>query len=312
MKNRNNITEFVLLGLSPNNDVQIMCFILFLFCYVALLMGNLIIMFSILASQLIDQPMYYFLTYLSLVDVCYTSTVTPKLISDLLVEKKSISYNNCLIQVFTMHLFGAIEIFVLTGMAYDRYVAICKPLHYQLIMTRQRCNMMVLAAFVWAILHSFSQFVLIIFLPFCGPNEINHYFCDVYPLLQLACIDTQRVGLLVIVSSGMVALVVFIVVMGSYTMILYTLQGHSSESRRKALSTCGSHITVVILFFGPVLFIYIRPATTFSEDKVFALFYTIIAPMLNPFIYTLKNKDMKNAVMNIWSRNKFLRRKFIF
>ncbi|XP_043828868.1 olfactory receptor 4P4-like [Dromiciops gliroides] len=312
MKNRNNITEFVLLGLSQNNEVQVLCFFLFSFCYMTLLVGNLIIMISILSSQLIHQPMYYFLTYLALVDVCYTSTVTPKLISDLLVERKSISYNNCLIQIFTMHLFGAIEIFILTGMAYDRYVAICKPLHYQAIMSRQRCNMMVLAAFAWAILHSFSQFILIILLPFCGPNEINHYFCDIYPLLELACIDTQRVGLLVIVSSGMVALVVFIVVMGSYTMILYTLHGHSYESRQKALSTCGSHITVVVLFFGPVLFIYIRPATTFSEDKVFALFYTIIAPMLNPFIYTLKNKDMKSAVMKIWNRNKFLRRKFVF
>ncbi|XP_074129762.1 olfactory receptor 4P4-like [Sminthopsis crassicaudata] len=312
MKNRNNITEFVLLGLSQNKDIQILCFVLFSLCYVALLMGNLIIMISILVSQLIDQPMYYFLTYLSLVDVCYTSTVTPKFISDLLLERKSISYNNCLIQVFMMHLFGAIEIFILTGMAYDRYVAICKPLHYQVIMSRQKCNMMVLAAFSWALLHSFSQFVLIICLPFCGPNVINHYFCDVYPLLELACIDTQRVGLLVIVSSGMVALVVFIVVMGSYIMILYTLHGHSSENRRKALSTCSSHITVVVLFFGPVLFIYIRPATTFSEDKVFALFYTIIAPMLNPFIYTLKNKDMKNAVRNIWSSNKIFRRKVIF
>ncbi|XP_056659755.1 olfactory receptor 4P4-like [Monodelphis domestica] len=311
MKYRNNITEFVLLGLSQNNKVQILCFILFLFCYVVLLMGNLIIMISILGSKLIDQPMYYFLAYLSLVDVCYTSTVTPKLISDLLVEKKRISYNNCLIQVFTIHLFGAIEIFVLTGMAYDRYVAICKPLHYQVIMSRKRCNIMVIVAFVWAILHSFSQSVLLMLLPFCGPNEINHYFCDVYPLLELACIDTQREGLLVVVSSGMVALVVFIVVMGSYIMILYSLRGHSSESHQKALSTCGSHITVVVLFFGPVLFIYIRPATTFKEDKVFALFYTIIAPMLNPFIYTLKNKDMKNAIMNIW-RNNFLRRNLIF
>uniref|UniRef100_A0A7N4NGD2 Olfactory receptor n=1 Tax=Sarcophilus harrisii TaxID=9305 RepID=A0A7N4NGD2_SARHA len=297
---------------SDNKEIQILCFVLFSLCYVALLMGNLTIMISILVSQLIDQPMYYFLTYLSLVDVCYTSTVTPKFITDLLLERKSISYNNCLIQVFTMHLFGAIEIFVLTGMAYDRYVAICKPLHYQVIMSRQKCNMMVLAAFAWALLHSFSQFVLIILLPFCGPNVMNHYFCDVYPLLELACIDTQKVGLLVIVSSGMVALVVFIVVMGSYIMILYTLHGYSSENRRKALSTCSSHITVVVLFFGPVLFIYIRPATTFSEDKVFALFYTIIAPMLNPFIYTLKNKDMKNAMKNIWNRDKILRRKLIF
>ncbi|XP_036620445.1 olfactory receptor 4P4-like [Trichosurus vulpecula] len=312
MNHKNNITEFILLGLSRNNQVQILCFVVFLFCYVAILMGNFIVMISIACSQLIEQPMYFFLAYLSIMDVCYTSTVTPKLIRDMLAEKKSISYTNCLIQLFTVHFFGGVEVFILTGMAYDRYVAICKPLHYMAIMSRDRCNALVLAACGGASLHSFAQFLLAALLPFCGPNEINHYFCDMYPLLKLACADTHRFGLLVTANSGVIALMVFIVLMASYAVILYTLRARSSESRQKAHSTCGSHITVVFLFFGPSLFIYIRPPTTFQEDKVLALFYTIIAPMLNPLIYTLKNSEMKNAMKKVWNRILFKGRNQLF
>ncbi|XP_043827941.1 olfactory receptor 4P4-like [Dromiciops gliroides] len=310
--NRNNVTEFILLGFSQNKQVQILCFAIFLFCYMATLMGNFIVMISITSSQLIEQPMYFFLTYLSFMDVCYTSTVTPKLITDMLVEKKSISYTNCLIQLFTVHFFGGVEVFILTGMAYDRYVAICKPLHYMTIMSRDRCNALVLAACGGGFLHSFAQFLLVVLLPFCGPNEMDHFFCDMYPLLKLACTDTHRFGLLVIANSGMIALMVFLVLMTSYAVILYTLRSHSSKSRQKALSTCGSHITVVVLFFGPSIFIYIRPAITFQEDKVLALFYTIIAPMFNPLIYTLKNSEMKNAMKKVWNRNMFKGRKHIF
>ncbi|XP_074084008.1 olfactory receptor 4P4-like [Macrotis lagotis] len=312
MNNRNNVTEFILLGLTQNNQVQNLCFVIFLFCYMAILMGNSIVMISILYSPLIEQPMYFFLTYLSFVDVCYTSTVTPKLISDMLAKRKTISYANCLIQLFTVHFFGGVEVFILTGMAYDRYVAICKPLHYMAIMSRERCNALVLVACGGGFLHSFAQIVLAVLLPFCGPNEIDHYFCDMYPLLKLACTDTHSFGLLVIANSGMIALVVFMVLMASYVVILYTLRAHSSESRQKALSTCGSHITVVVLFFGPSLFIYIRPATTYQEDKVLALCYTIIAPMFNPLIYTLKNSEMKNAMKKVWSRNIFKGRKQMF
>ncbi|XP_072476731.1 olfactory receptor 4P4-like [Notamacropus eugenii] len=312
MNNKNNVTEFILLGLSQNNQVQILCFVIFLFCYLAILMGNFIVMISITCSQLIEQPMYFFLMYLSFMDVCYTSTVTPKLISDLLAEKKSISYTNCLIQLFTVHFFGVAEVFLLTEMAYDRYVAICKPLHYMAIMSKDRCNALVLAAWGGGFLHSLAQLILAVLLPFCGPNEINHYFCDMYPLLKLACIDTRRIGLLVIANSGMMALVVFMVLMTSYAVILRTLRAHSSESHQKALSTCGSHITVVVLFFGPALFIYIRPATTFLEDKVLALFYTIIAPMFNPLIYTLRNSEMKNAMKKVWNRNLLKGRKQMF
>ncbi|XP_070344712.1 olfactory receptor 4P4-like [Equus asinus] len=302
MENRNNITEFFLLGLSQKKEIEVLCFLLFLFCYIAILIGNLLVMISLTCSQLINQPMYFFLSYLSLSDLCYTSTVTPKLIIDLLAEKKTISYNGCMTQLFSMHFFGGIEVFLLTGMAYDRYVAICKPLHYTVIMSRQKCDAIIAASCAGGFLHSFGQFLLTIFLPYCGPNEIDHYFCDVYPLLKLACIDTSRIGLLVIANSGLMGLVTFVVLLISYTVILYTVKSYSAENRHKALSTCSSHITVVVLFFVPLLFIYIRPATTLPEDKVFALFYTIIAPMLNPLIYTLRNTEIKNAIKKLWFR----------
>ncbi|XP_012891971.1 PREDICTED: olfactory receptor 4P4-like [Dipodomys ordii] len=300
MENTNNVTEFILLGLSQNRKIRNLCFLLFLFCYVAIWLGNSLIIISITCSQLLDQPMYFFLNYLALSDLCYTSTVTPKLVTDLLLEMSTISYMSCMAQLFAMHFFGGIEILILTVMAYDRYVAICKPLHYALIMSRQSCNTMVTACCVGAFLHSFVQCLLIIHLPFCGPNELDHYFCDVYPLLKLACTDTYRVGILVVANSGMMGLVTFVVLMLSYCLILYTVRVYPAESRSKALSTCTSHITVVVVFFVPVLFVYIRPATTFPEDKVFALFYTIIAPMFNPLIYTLRNAEMKNTMRKVW------------
>ncbi|XP_044116220.1 olfactory receptor 4P4-like [Neovison vison] len=305
METKNNVTVFILLGLSQNKNIEILCFVLFLFCYIAIWVGNLLIIISITCSPLMNQPMYFFLNCLSLSDLCYTSTVTPKLMADLLAERKTISYSNCMTQLFTTHLFGGVEVFILTGMAYDRYVAICKPLHYTVIMSRERCHAIITACCTGALIHSASQFLLTIFLPFCGPNEIDHYFCDVYPLLKLACTDMDRIGLLVIVNSGLIALVTFVILMVSYFLILYTLRHYPAESRSKALSTCSSHVIVVVLFFVPVLFVYIRPATTFPEDKVFALFYTIIAPMFNPLIYTLRNMEMKNAMKKMWYHHLF-------
>ncbi|XP_004683586.1 PREDICTED: olfactory receptor 4P4-like [Condylura cristata] len=300
MESQRNFSEFILLGLSYDKNVQIFCFAFFLLCYIALLVGNLVILISIRCSPLFDQPMYYFLIHLSTMDICYTSTVTPKLISDLLVERKTISYSSCMLQIFTLHLFGAVEVFILTSMAYDRYVAICKPLHYMIIMNRTRCDLLVFAAWVAAAVHAFPLFFMSIILPFCGPNEIDHYFCDVFPLLKVACTDTYLTGVIVITFSGVMSLVTVVILFLSYGIILYTLRNQSAEGRRKALSTCWSHITVVLLYFAPVIFIYLRPPTTYPEDKIFALFYTIVAPMFNPLIYTLRNAEMKNTMRKLW------------
>uniref|UniRef100_A0A667GF71 Olfactory receptor n=1 Tax=Lynx canadensis TaxID=61383 RepID=A0A667GF71_LYNCA len=297
-----NITEFILLGLFSDEDAKIACFVLFSLCYIAILSGNLLVLLTIRGSHLSEQPMYFFLSYLSFMDVCFTSTVAPKLITDLLAQRKTISYNSCMAQMFYAHFFGATEIFILVAMAYDRYAAICRPLHYMVIMSRPVCNLLVLAAWAGGAVHSFPQFFLVISLPFCGPNEIDHYFCDIFPLLKVACTDTYVTGVLLVANSGMVTLVAFVVLFFSYVIILFTLRNHSAKGRRKALSTCGSHITVIVLFFGPSIFAYLRPPSTFPEDKVFALFYTIIAPMFNPFIYTLRNSEMKNAMRNAWSK----------
>ncbi|XP_021484847.1 olfactory receptor 4P4-like [Meriones unguiculatus] len=305
MDSTNNITEFILLGLSQNKKIKTLCFLLFLFCYIAILLGNIVIMISITCSQIIEQPMYFFLNYLALSDLCYTSTVTPKFLTDLLIERNVISYTSCMTQLFTMHFFGGTEVLILTVMAYDRFVAICKPLHYTIIVNRRRCHALVIACCAGAFIHSFFQSLLANSLPFCGPNEMDHYFCDVYPLLTLACTNKYRIGLLVVANSGMMGLVTFVVVMWSYSFILYTIRAYPAESKSKALSTCSSHVTVVILFFVPVLFIYIRPAVTYPEDKVFALFYTILAPMFNPLIYTLRNAEMKNALWKVWCQKLF-------
>ncbi|XP_074084044.1 olfactory receptor 4P4-like isoform X2 [Macrotis lagotis] len=300
MQDNNNVTEFILYGLSYDPNIQMFCFIFFLFCYISLLIGNLLILISIHFSHLFHQPMYYFLSHLSSMDIYYTSSVTPKLIGDLLTERKTISYDFCMFQVFTMHFFAGIEVFILTAMAFDRYVAICKPLHYMVIMSRKKCNLLVLAAWAGGAAHSFPQLAMTLKLPFCGPNEIDHYFCDIFPLLKIACTDTYITGILIVSNSGTLGLVVFVILFVSYAIILWTLRTHSAEGRRKALSTCGSHFTVVVLFFAPAIFSYLRPPTTYPEDKVFALFYTIIAPMFNPLIYTLRNTEMKNAMRKVW------------
>ncbi|EHB16258.1 Olfactory receptor 4P4 [Heterocephalus glaber] len=205
----------------------------------------------------VTHPIYFFLRYLTLSDLCYTSTVTPKLITDLLETKKSISYSVCMTQLFTMHFFGGIKVFILTGMAYDHFVAIHRLLHYAVIIRKHLCDLLIVASCAGGFLHTFGQVILAVFLPYCSPNEIDHYFCDVYPLLKLACMDTSKIGFLVIANSGLMGLVTFVVLVISYVVILYTLKSYCAESHCKALSTCSFHITVVVLFFTPLLFVYI-------------------------------------------------------
>ncbi|EGV99187.1 olfactory receptor 4S2 [Cricetulus griseus] len=298
----NNVTEFIFLGLSQNPEVEEVCFVLFSFFYMVIVLGNLLIMLIVCVGNLFKSPMYFFLNFLSFVDICYSSAIAPKMIVDMLVKKKTISYGGCMLQIFAVHFFGCTEIFTLTVMAYDRYVAICKPLHYMTIMDRERCNKILLGTWVGGFLHSIIQVALMVQLPFCGPNEIDHYFCDVHPVLKLACTDTYIVGVVVTANSGTITLGSFVILLISYAVILVSLRKQSAEGRRKALSTCGSHIAVVIIFFVPCTFMYMRPDTTFSGDKMVAIFYTIITPVLNPLIYTLRNAEVKNAMRKLWTR----------
>ncbi|XP_072648005.1 olfactory receptor 4P4-like [Canis lupus baileyi] len=302
MENQNNVTEFVFMGLWGNKQIELLFFFLFLLCYLAILMGNFIILLTIICSHLIEQPMYYFLCHLSLMDLCYTSTVVPRLIRDLGAARKNISYNNCMTQLFTAHLLAGVEIFILVSMALDRYVAIVKPLHYMVIMSRRRCNLLIFMAWSVGFWHSVALLLLVLNLPFCGPNQINHYICDVKPLLKLVCRDIRVVNILVISNSGMVVVAVFLVLVASYILILYNLRTHSSVGRRKALSTCSSHVMVVILFFVPCIYIYVLPAGSENKDKEISVFYTVIAPLLNPLIYTLRNMEMRNAMWKVWSK----------
>ncbi|XP_062053951.1 olfactory receptor 4C11-like [Lepus europaeus] len=302
MKLHNNVTEFILLGLTDDPDRRKMVFVTFLFFYLGTILGNLLILVTIKTSRALGSPMYFFLFHLSLSDTCFSTSVAPRTIADALLEKGIISFSECIIQVFTSHFFGCLEIFILVLMAADRYVAICKPLYYMTIMSPQVCTILVALAWVGSCVHSSAQISLALRLPFCGPNLIDHYFCDLQPLLKLACADTYVTNLLLVSNSGAICTVSFVMLMFSYGIILRSLRNHSAEGRRKALSTCISHITVVILFFGPCIFIYTRPATTFPVDKMIAVFYTIGTPLLNPLIYTLRNAEVKNAMRRLWSK----------
>ncbi|NXF11041.1 OR4S2 protein, partial [Smithornis capensis] len=302
MENASSVKEFILLGLSENPGVQKMYLVMFLVFYLITVAGNLLIVITVTSSRSLNSPMYFFLCYLSFVDISYSSTTAPRMIASLLLGNKTISFVGCMVQLFGFHFFGCTEIFLLTAMAYDRCVAICRPLHYSALMTRRMCGHMVMGSWVGAFLHSALQTLLTIRLPFCGPNKIDHYFCDVHPLLHLACADTRTVAIIVAVNGGVVTLSSFIILVMSYVVILVSLRGQTSAGWHKALSTCGSHITVVILFFGPCTFVYIRPSSNLAEDKNAAVFYSVISPMLNPLIYTLRNEEVKTAVRKLWSR----------
>ncbi|XP_050614624.1 olfactory receptor 4A5-like [Macaca thibetana thibetana] len=299
MRQNNNITEFVLLGLSQDPGVQKALFVTFLLTYFMTMVGNLLIVVTIISSPSLGSPMYFLLACLSLIDAVYSTTISPKLIVDLFCDKKTISFPACMGQLFIDHLFGGAEIFLLVVMAYDRYVAICKPLHYLTIMNRQVCILLLMAAVTGGFVHSVFQIVVVYSLPFCSPNVIDHFVCDMYPLLELACTDTYFIGLTVVVNGGAMCMVIFIILLISYGIILNSLKTYSQEGRRKALSTCSSHITVVVLFFVPCIFMYVRPVSTFPIDKFMTVFYTVITPVLNPLIYTLRNSEMRNAIENL-------------
>ncbi|XP_041534653.1 olfactory receptor 4K3-like [Microtus oregoni] len=297
--NQSLVPEFIFQGLCTSRELQIFLLLPFSILYLMTMVGNLFVVILIITDHHLHSPMYFLLSNLSFVDLCLSSVTTPKLITDLIQENKTISFGGCMSQILCVHFFGGGEMVLLVTMAYDRYVAICRPLHYTSIMDRQKCIWLVVISWIIGFVHGISQLILILELPFCGPRVIDSFFCDIPLVMKLACINTDTLGIMINADSGVLATTCFLLLLISYIYILLTLRLHSKDGSSKALSTCTSHIIVVVLFFGPVIFIYLWPVSITWVDKFLAVFYSVITPLLNPAIYTLRNKDIKNAMKKL-------------
>ncbi|XP_010959921.2 olfactory receptor 8B8-like [Camelus bactrianus] len=302
------VTEFILLGLTDQPDLQLLLFLLFLVMYMVSVLGNLGLMTLIGLSSHLHTPMYFFLFNLSFVDFCYSSVFTPKMLTDFLSKKNVISYMGCMTQFYFFCFFVVSERYVLTSMAYDRYVAICRPLLYNIVMSPAVCSRLVLGSYLMAFFDTMTLTGCLLRLTFCDANTINHYFCDILPLLQLSCTGTYVSELAVFIVGGINIIFPSLTISVSYGLILSSILRISSrEGRSKAFSTCSSHVVVVFLFFGSGAFMYLKPssARSMDEGKISSVFYTNVVPMINPFIYSLRNKDVKIALRKTLEGRKF-------
>ncbi|XP_053120192.1 olfactory receptor 4Q3-like [Hemicordylus capensis] len=303
--NGSNITELVLLGFSCSRTAQLFIFTLVLACYTTILLTNLLVMVTVwFEPQLFQSPMYFFLANLSLIDICLGSVAAPKLLTNLLNNDHAISNGGCMAQIFGVHLFGSAEMFLLTVMAYDRYMAICCPLRYTAIIDQQHYLGLLILCWIGAFIHSTFQMAVITQLPLCGSNVLDNFLCDIPQLIKLACSDMYVAEILMLFNVSLIALPCFLSLLASYLTILATLYGHFGKSGRKVLATCSSHLTVVGLFYIPVVFVYLKPFSTSQLDKMASVFYMMVTPALNPLIYTLRNQEMKQALGKLKSKGK--------
>ncbi|XP_058594302.1 olfactory receptor 4F3/4F16/4F29-like [Neofelis nebulosa] len=294
--NHSVVSEFVFLGLTHSVKIQLLLLVFSSVLYVASMTGNILIVFSVTVDPHLHSPMYFLLANLSFIDLGACSATSPKMIYDLFRKHKVISFGGCITQIFFIHVIGGVEMVLLIAMAFDRYVAICKPLHYLTIMSPRTCILFLAAAWALGVSHSLFQLAFIVNLPFCGPNVLDSFYCDLPRLLRLACTDTYRLQFMVTVNSGFICVGSFLILLISYVFILFSVWKHSSGGSSKAISTLSAHITVVLLFFGPTMFVYTWPHPSSQMDKFLALSDAVITPFLNPVIYTFRNKEMKAAV----------------
>uniref|UniRef100_A0A4X1TA62 Olfactory receptor n=1 Tax=Sus scrofa TaxID=9823 RepID=A0A4X1TA62_PIG len=301
-RNGSSFTGFILLGFSDRPQLEQVLFVVLLTFYIFTLLGNTTIIALSHVDPHLHTPMYFFLSNLSFVDLCYTTSIVPQLLVNLRGSNKSISFGGCIVQLCLALGLGGTECILLGVMALDRYAAICKPLHYTVIMHPRLCTLMACASWIIGFADSLIQTVLIFLLPLCGRNELDHFFCEVPPLLKLACVDTTVNESEIFFVSVIILLVPVALITFSYSQIVRAvLRIKSSAGQRKAFGTCGSHLTVVSLFYGSALYAYLQPSNKDSKDqaKFISLFYTIIIPMINPLIYTLRNKEVKGAMRRV-------------
>nr|XP_026237907.1 olfactory receptor 4F3/4F16/4F29-like [Urocitellus parryii] len=297
--NHSVVLEFVFLGLTNSWGIQLLLFVFSSMLFTASMMGNSLIVFTVASEPYLHSPMYFLLANLSFIDLGLSSVISPKMIYDLFRKHKVISFRGCITQIFFIHLIGGVELVLLIAMAFDRYVAICKPLHYLTIMSPRMCIFFLVAAWVVGLIHSVVQLAFVVKLPFCGPNMLNSFYCDLPRFIRLACTDTYRLELMVTANSGFFSVGSFFILIISYIVIILTVQKHSSAGSSKALSTLSAHITVVVLFFGPLILIYAQPSSSTHLDKFLAIFDALVTPFLNPVIYTLRNQEMKVAMRKV-------------
>ncbi|XP_014939921.3 olfactory receptor 5T2-like [Acinonyx jubatus] len=309
MKNHTEVTIFVLKGFTDKLELQTILFFLFLTIYLFTMMGNLVLVSLVIGDSRLHNPMYYFLSVLSSVDACFSSVITPNMLVDFMSKNKIISFLGCATQMFLAVTFGTTECFLLAAMAYDRYVAIYNPLLYSVSMSPRVYVPLIVASYVGGILHASIHTVATFSLSFCASNEIRHVFCDIPPLLAISCSDTHTNQLLLSYLVGSIEIVTILIVLISYGFILLAiLKIHSAAGRRKVFSTCGSHLTGVSTYHGTILFMYVRPSSSYAldHDMIVSMFYSIVIPMLNPIIYSLRNKDVKEAMKRVFQKNWFI------
>ncbi|XP_037771987.1 olfactory receptor 1020-like [Chelonia mydas] len=305
-KNQTSITKFILLGFRNMNEVQILLFVLFLVIYIVTMAGNLLIVMLVVADQQLHTPMYFFLGNLSFLDTCYTSVIAPRLLSGFLAEDRTMSFGDCITQLFFFSALACIECFLLAVMAYDRYLAVCNPLSYNVIMNLRFCLQLVSASWITGFSVSALAVGMVPQLSFCGPNEINNFFCDMEELLKLSCTKSPLAEMIILVSCSLVSLVPFLFIVMSYILILSaTLQIASSAGRQKAFSTCASHLLVVSLYYGTIVIMYVSPSAERSPafHKALSIMYTVVTSMFNPIIYSLRNKEVKGAFRKVVLQN---------